>query len=175
MTDSLCSRCQLFGKPRARLNFIILAGAPDSVVYQRIKHFLQNYQKTNVLTQDSSLTNYDTLMTISGHIFDRQNQTSPIDSFTTNSTDKCCHGYSRLSFHIDDASNPIEWENFQKTILDLLNAKMDENVEEQSTNVEPPSWILLHGSICLEPELLNVFIKLKDQNITMVTFTVLGL
>jgi hypothetical protein len=177
MTDSLCSCCRLFGKPRARVNFIILAGAPDSVVYQRIKYLLQNYQNTNLSTQDTSLTNYDTLMTISSHSFDLQNQTSPIDSSTMSSTDKCCHGYFRRPFHIDDASNPTEWETFQKSILDLLNAKMDENVEERSTNVESASWVLLHGSICLEPELLNVFIKLKDQNLTMVTytFTVLGL
>lgn len=177
MTDSLCSCCQLFGKPRARVNFIILAGAPDSVVYQRIKYLLQNYQKTNLSTQDTSLTDYNTLMTSSGHIFDLRNQTSSIDLSTTSSTDKCCHGYIRLPFSIDDTSNPNEWKTFQKNILDLLHGKMDENIEEQSTNAEPPSWILLHGSICLESELLNVFIKLKDENLTMVTytFTVLGL
>jgi hypothetical protein len=139
MADSLCSCCQLFGKPKARVNFIILAGAPDSVVYQRIKYLLQNYQKTNLSIQDTSLTNYDTLMTISSHIFYIENQTSSIDLSTTSSTDKCCHGYSRLPFSIDDTSNPTEWKTFQKNIFDLLNGKVNENVEEQSTNVESPS------------------------------------
>ncbi|CAF1402802.1 unnamed protein product, partial [Adineta steineri] len=171
MTDSLCSCCQLFGRPRARVNFIILAGAPESVVYQRIKHLLNNYGKTNLSNQDINLTNYGTLMGIHSHIYDLQNQTSSNDLSTTSSAEKCCYGYSHFPIAVNDPLNPIEWETFQKRIHDLLTAKINENVEEKNTSVEPSSWVLLYGSICLKPELLNVFIELKDQNLTMVTYT----
>src|ERR1700733_11242461 len=100
MTDSLCSCCQLFGKPRARANFIILAGGPDSIAYQRIKYLLQKYSEINSSTSDNSLTNYDTLMTINSRIYDLRNQASSTDSSTTNLTDKCCYGYLRFPFTI---------------------------------------------------------------------------
>ncbi|CAF1278757.1 unnamed protein product [Rotaria sp. Silwood1] len=177
MTDALCSCCQIFGQPKARVNFIILACGPDSVAYQRTTYLLQKYPETNTPIPDSSLTNYDTLMSINSRIHNLRNSVSEIDSSTTDSSDKCCYGFLRFPYCIDNSSDTSEGEMFQKHLLDLLNEKVDKNLQEPPAKVELPSWVLLYGSIYLEPVVLDIFINLKDQNVPLVTntFAVLGL
>ncbi|CAF1091118.1 unnamed protein product [Rotaria magnacalcarata] len=173
MTDSLCSCCQIFGKPRARLNFIILASGPDSVAYLGTKHLLQNYVEINSSTSDSNLTDYDTLARINNSIYNRGHQTTLLDPSTRNAMNKCCYGFSSMWASIDSVSNGNEWDTFRRKIFDLLDAK----INEDQTEVEPPTWVLIYGSACFEPTLLNIFIDLKDENLLLSTntFAVLGL
>lgn len=177
MADSSCSCCQIFGKPKVRVNFIILAGGPDSVAYHRARYLLQKYPETDALIPISSFTNYDTLMSVNSWIYNLQQSTSEIDSSMTDSSDKCCNGFLRFPYYIDSSSDANECETFKNHLLDLLNGNIDENQLELKAKVKPPSWVLLHGSIFLEPVVLDIFIKLKDQNIPLAdnTFAVLGL
>ncbi|CAF0735333.1 unnamed protein product [Adineta steineri] len=177
MDTFLCPWCQLFGKPQARVNFIILAGGPDSVTYQRIKYLLQNDSETNTSISVASSTNYDTLMTIHNRVYGLESRASSTNLTTTNFKDICCHGYLPFQFTINNISNADEWAQLRERFIDLLERNKDENLHEDQIKIEAPSWILLYGSICLERPLLDIFITLNNQNLSLYTntFTILGL
>jgi hypothetical protein len=84
MAEPLCSCCKLLGRPRARVNFIIATGVPDSLVYQRIKYLLRTYSETASFENDMRLTNYEALMDISEQIFNREKHSSSWVHFYTN-------------------------------------------------------------------------------------------
>jgi hypothetical protein len=171
MAESLCSYCKLLGKPPARVNFIIATGQSDSLVYPRIKYLLKNYSETSVSENDVRLTNYEALMNISNQLFDRQNGSSSIEQATSAMTKKCCHGFTIISPMIDDISDSSQLDTFQNNILDILESKDDPTTEEQDTKVESESWIMISDSICLEPELLKIFFRHRDQNSSLLKFS----
>ncbi|CAF1648618.1 unnamed protein product, partial [Adineta ricciae] len=156
MVDSLCSYCQIFGKPSTQINFIILAGGPDTTAYERIKYFIQNYSQTNTSFEVNNLTNYDALMAIQNRIFDHKSQPASTNSVTTNPIHTCCRG--RTTLHAK------EYETLRKEVDDLLN----ENAL---------TWILVYGSVLLDPDFLKIVIDVNNQKQPSVTtaFAVLGL
>ncbi|CAF2786310.1 unnamed protein product [Rotaria sp. Silwood2] len=167
MTESLCSCCQLLGKPPGQINFIIATGVPDSVVYQRIKYLLENNSENSSWTSDIRLKHYETLMDINNQLFNLQNHSLPMDQSISTSTRTCCDGYTAMSIDIDDISNSSRLDKFQKTILELL----DPTIEKKYIKRKLTSWILFSGSICLEPALLNIFLQLTNQNSSLRSFT----
>ncbi|CAF4224227.1 unnamed protein product, partial [Rotaria sordida] len=167
MADSPCSHCQLFGKPLARINFIIIAGSPDSMVYQRVKHLIRDYAGINSPTRDTNYTNYDSLMNISDQVFNRQTQEEVVDVSKSLSTEKCCHGFEVFPIGINDVLDSAQLQIFKKDILNLLELKADEDVQTKDKIAEPASWIMMNGSVCLEPALLNVLLQLKDENLSL--------
>jgi hypothetical protein len=171
MTESLCSCCKLLGKPPARVNFIIATGLPDSLVYQRIKYLLKNYSESSSSANDTRLTNYDMLMDISDELFTRHNSPAPIDQALLAKTQACCHGFTTMPIDADDISDASHLETFRKGIHDLLDPKGDLKTEDENTKSESESWIILLGSTCLEPALLNVFLGLQNQKSLLLSFT----
>ncbi|CAF1609378.1 unnamed protein product, partial [Adineta ricciae] len=156
MVDSLCSYCQIFGKPSTQINFIILAGGPDTTAYERIKYFIQNYSQTSTSFEVNNLTNYDALMTIQNRIFDHKSQPSSTNSVTTNPIHTCCRGHTTL--------HAKEYETLRKEVDDLLNKNA-------------LTWILVYGSVLLDPDFLKIVIDSNNQKQPPVTttFAVLGL
>jgi hypothetical protein len=173
MTESLCSCCKLLGIPRARVNFIVITGVPDSLVYQRIKYLLKNYSETPSAANDAQLTNYESLMVISDQLFKNQSDLSSVDQSAEAEalTSTCCHGFSTLLCDIDDTSDSFQLDTFQEDILDLLDSKFSSTAEKNDTKSESESWIIFSGSIYLESALLNVFLRLKDHNSSLLDFT----
>jgi hypothetical protein len=171
MTESLCSYCKLLGKPPARINFIIATGLPDSLVYQRIRYLLRNYSETPSFENDIRLTNYETLMDISSQLFNRQNDSSSVNQSISAATQTCCHGFTTMPIEVDDISDSSQIDIFQKTIFNLLDSKADSTTNEQNTKPKSASWIMISGSMCLEPALLNVFLQLRYQNSSSLSFT----
>ncbi|CAF3386954.1 unnamed protein product [Rotaria sp. Silwood1] len=167
MTESLCSCCQLLGKPSAQINFIITTGVPDSMVYQRIKYLLENYSERSSYTNDIRLTNYETLMDINNHLFSLGNHSSSNDQSISTPIQTCCDGFTAMSIDIEDISNSSQLERFQKTILELL----DSTTEEKYIKRKLKSWIMLSGSVCLEPALLNIFLRHTNHNSLLRSFT----
>ncbi|CAF2097599.1 unnamed protein product [Rotaria magnacalcarata] len=167
MAESICSCCKLLGKPPGQVNFIITTGVPHSLVYHRIEYLLSNYSDTSSYTNDTRLTNYETLISLSDRIFTINKHLS--DQSTSTSTHTCCNGFNAMPIDIDDISNLSQLDTFRKTILELLD----------SSNKEKPkvsSWIMLHGSICLESAFLSIFIELsnsKSSSLLSFTFTTL--
>ncbi|CAF1374580.1 unnamed protein product [Rotaria sordida] len=146
MADLPCSHCQLFGKPLARINFIIIAGSPDSMVYQRVKHLIRDYSGINSPARDTNYTNYDSLMNISDQVFNRQTQEEVVDASKSLSTEKCCHGFEVFPIGINDVSDSAQLQIFKKDILNLLELKADEDVQTKDKIAEPASWIMMSGS-----------------------------
>ncbi|CAF4175149.1 unnamed protein product [Rotaria sp. Silwood2] len=168
MTDLLCSCCKLLGKPPGRINFIITTGSPVSLVYQRIRYLLRNYSEISSYTNDIHLTKFETLMDISDQLFSRQNQSSSTDqSMSTTLTPTCCNGFNSMSIGITDTSNSLQVDEFRKNILELLNPTN----EEQEIQHKSASWILLSGSVCLEPTFINIFLQLNESNSSLLNFT----
>jgi hypothetical protein len=116
------------------------------------------------------LTNYEALMDISEQIFNREKHSSSADLSTSSLTQTCCHGFTSIPIDIDDISDPLQLDTFRKHILDLLDSKADSTPKEENSKPKSESWIILSGSICLEPTLLNVFLQLTDQNSSLLSF-----
>ena len=171
MAESLCSCCKLLGKPPTRINFIIATGLPDSLVYQRITYLLKNYSATISFANDIRLANYEALMEINDQLFNRQNHSSSVNQSTSVPMQTCCHGFTTIPIDIDDISDPHQQDTFQEKILDLLDSKAESTSEEQNVMPKSASWITLSGSVCLEPALLNVFLRITDQNPSLLSFT----
>jgi len=171
MTESLCSCCKLFGKPPARINFIISTGLSDSLVHGRIKHLVKNYSESSSFKNDICLTNYGTLMGISDQLFNRQGDSSSIDEAISAAAQTCCHGFTTIPIDIDDISDSSQLDLFRKDILDFLDSTADSTTEEQNTKSQSASWIMISDSMCLEPAFLNVFLQLSDQNSSLLRFT----
>ncbi|CAF1231547.1 unnamed protein product [Rotaria sp. Silwood1] len=167
MTESLCSCCKLLGKPPGRINFIITTGSPVSLVYQRIKYLLKNYAEISSCTNDIHLAKYEILMNINDQLFIDQNQSSSTDQSISTLTPTCCNGLNSMSIGITDASNSSQVDEFRKNILELLNP----TTEEQEIKHKSASWILLSGSVCLEPAFMNIFLQLNDSNSSLLKFT----
>ncbi|CAF3488190.1 unnamed protein product [Rotaria socialis] len=162
MAESICSCCKLLGKPPGQINFIITTGVPHSLVYDRIEYLLSNYSDTSSYTNDACLTSYETLISLSDRIFNINKHLS--DQSTSTATHRCCNGFNTIPIDIDDISNLSQLDTFRKTILELLDP----------TNKEKPkvsSWIMLHGSICLEPAFLDIFIELSNFKPLLLSFT----
>ncbi|CAF3154178.1 unnamed protein product, partial [Rotaria sp. Silwood2] len=166
MTDSPCSHCQLFGQPLARINFIIIAGSANIMVYQRVKHLIRDYSGTNSPVQNINYTNYDSLMNISDQLFIRQTQ-EVVDPSKSLSTEKCCHGFEIFPIGISDIPDSAQLQIFKKDILNLLELKANEDAQTKDEIVEPATWIMMNGSVCFEPALLKVFLQLKDENLSL--------
>lgn len=164
MTESLCSCCQLLGKPPSRVNFIITTGVPDSLIYQRIKHLLRNYSASPSSANDVHLTNYQTLMDISDQLFTRQNHVSAVAHLLSPQTHTCCHGFATMPIESADVSDPTDLERLRRDIHDLLDPKTDSETNEQNATSKTASWIMLVGSSCLKPALLDIFLHLKDRH-----------
>lgn len=105
MVESVCSCCKLFGKPPARVNFIISTGAPYSVVHKRVEYLLKNYSEASSYENDSGFINYRTLMDISDQLYSCQNNLSPVAQSISTEIQSCCHGFTNLSFDIDNISD----------------------------------------------------------------------
>ena len=175
MTESLCSTCKLLGKPPARINFIVAAGLSDSLVYQRIKYLLKHYSEDSSAENDARLTNYGTLKEISQQLFNLDKNVLSADQSTSVDTEKCCHGFTVYSLAVDDISDSSQIDAFQKYIFDLLDSNVESTTGEQNGKSDLASWIMFHGSMYLEPQLLDVFLRLKNQSSSLpsYTFTVL--
>ena len=171
MTESLCSCCKLFGKPTARINFLIAATQPDSLMYSRVKNLLRNYSENFPYENDVRLTDYETLLSVGTRLFNRSNDSPSIDQVTSIVTPTCCHGFMTMLTDIDDTSDTSQLETFQKRILDLLVAKTDSTADEPNVMPEPASWIMLGGSTYFEPALLHVFVQLNDQKSSLSNFS----
>ena len=171
MTESLCSCCKLLGKPVAEINFIIITGLTDSLVHPRIKYLLRHYSETLTLANDIDLTNYRILMADNDQLFEHQIDSLPVDQPMSTIDRKCCHGLTNMSITIDDTSNTSQIHAFQEKILDLLVLKPNSETDEQNTKLQSASWILIHASICVKPEFLNVFIQLDHQNSSLSSFS----
>ena len=171
MVESTCSCCKLFGKPPTRINFIISTGLSDSMVHGRIKYLIRNYSETSSFKNDICLTNYGTLMDISDQLFNRQSDSSSIDQSISAATQTCCHGFTTMPIDIDDISDSSQLDTLRKDILDLLDSKAESATEEQNTKSKSASWIMISGSMCLEPAFLNVFLQVNDQNSSLLRFT----
>ena len=171
MMDNSCACCRIFGKPQARVNFIIVAGGPDSVYYQRIRRILQTNPDTKVLNQENQITNYESLIHISNRVFNLTH-TSPLsDETQTISKNACCYGLSRFSSPVEDESASEEIEIFLLHISNLLNEQANKNPEKTEQKVEPSTWVLLYGSIFLEPDVIDKIMKFKDQSSALVSYT----
>ncbi|CAF1341549.1 unnamed protein product [Rotaria sordida] len=107
------------------------------------------------------------MMDINNQLFNLGNHSSSIDQSISTSTQSCCNGFTTMSIDIDDISNASQLDKFQKTILELL----DSTTEEKYIERKSISWIMLSGSICLEPALLNIFLELTNQNSSFLSFT----
>jgi hypothetical protein len=171
MAESLCFYCKLLGKPPARVNFIIATGQTDSLVYPRLQSLLKNYSEISELQNDIQLKNYETLMNINHQLFDRQNGSSSVEQVTTTVTKTCCHGFNVIPLEIDDISNASQLNTFKSDIRDKLDSKNDQATEEQDAKSEPATWIVISNSMCLEPELLNVFVQLRNENPSLSPFS----
>ena len=171
MTESLCSCCQLLGKPSARINFLIFTGLPDSLIYSRIKYILRHYSGTLSSADDVQFTNYESLMSVSTQLFTRQDQALPPDIPVPDSTQTCCHGFSVLPIDIADTSDSTEIDRFTKKVQDFLDSQTDAPLDEQDGNTKASSWIMLSGSPYLDPALLSVFQRLKAQSEPSFSFT----
>lgn len=171
MTEALCSYCKLFGKPSARVNFIISITAPGSLVHKRIQYILENNAEASSLENDGRLAKYETLMDIGDQIFNRQNDSSSVNQVTSTLSRSCCHGFTLMPLNIDNKSSSSQLDTFQEDILDLLDPKADEATEEQDSKPKSSSWIIISGSMCLEPAFFNIFLQINDQKSSLLTFT----
>ncbi|CAF2806672.1 unnamed protein product [Rotaria sp. Silwood2] len=167
MTESLCSCCKLFGKPSRRINFIIATGAPHNLIYERVKCMFRNYSNTSSCTDNIGLMHYKTLKDINDKLFSDENHSSSIDQAVSTPMEACCNGSTVMPNDIDDVSNSLQLDIFQKKMFELLDSK----TEEKSVERKSKSWILLSGSIFLEPSLLNIFLQFTALNSLSSSFT----
>ena len=171
MAESLCSCCQLLGKPPARINFLVFTGLPDSLIYSRLKYLLRHYSETLSSADDVQLTNYASLMSVGTPLFTRQDEPVPSDISTPDSSQTCCNGFSFLPIDIGDTPAGTEIDRFNKKIQDLLECRNDAPLDEQDTTIRASSWIMLSGGAYLDPALLNVFLRLKTHGEPLLSFT----
>lgn len=167
MADTFCSCCEILGKPPSQINFILATGLPDSSVYERIRHSLINL-RNNSCINDTNLLHYKAMMDISDHLFTSQQDASSIDQSGSKPTQNCCNGFSTMLVDILDISNSSEVDAFQKKVEKLL---LDSTTDSRDDNHQSASWVLLTGSILLEVTLLNIFLRCRDANPSLTSFS----
>ncbi|CAF2139422.1 unnamed protein product [Rotaria magnacalcarata] len=167
MTESLCWYCKLFGKPSRRINFIIVTGAAHSLIYERVKCIFRNDSYISSSTDGIRLRDYKTLTDINDKLFNDGNHSSSIDQAVSTPMEACCNGSTVMPNDIEDVSNSLQLNTFKKQMIELLRSK----VEEKSKERRSKSWILLSGSIFLEPPLLNIFLQFTALNSLSSSFT----
>ncbi|CAM4985722.1 unnamed protein product [Rotaria socialis] len=167
MTESLCWCCKLFGKASRRINFIIVTGAAHSLIYERVKCIFRNDSYISSSTDGIRLRDYKTLTDINDTLFNDGNHSSSIDQAVSTPMEACCNGSTVMPNDIEDVSNSLQLDTFKKQMIELLRSK----VEEKSKERRSKSWILLSGSIFLEPPLLNIFLQFTALNSLSSSFT----
>ncbi|CAF2806703.1 unnamed protein product [Rotaria sp. Silwood2] len=110
---------------------------------------------------------YKTLKNISDKLFNDENPSSSIDQAVLISMEACCNGSTVMPHDIDDVSNSLQLDIFQKKMFELS----DSTAEEKSIERKSKSWILLSGSIFLESPLLNIFLQFSAFNSLSSNFT----
>lgn len=169
MTETLCACCKILGTPPRPINYIIATGLPHSLVYEQIKHLLlTNISASHPPMDDGCLSDYQGLVKIGNSLFDSQNRLSSIQQVLSTPVGNCCNGLRILSFGMDDKSKSLNTDEIKKTIKNLL----DSSSERQFKRHQSPSWILLSGSIFLQPTLISTFLPDKGSHIAPIDYTV---
>lgn len=170
MAESICSCCKLLGKPPAQINFIIVTGQPNTLIYPRTKNLLRTYSEISSYENDVRLTDYESLITISTQLFKQQNN-SPAVVDQLVSTKTCCQGFTTIPVEIDETSNKPRLDDVEEDIRNLLGSKSDSVTEEPAAKTVPFSWVMIGDFACLEPEFLKIFLRLSDENSFQLTFS----
>ena len=170
MAESICSCCKLLGKPSAQVNFIIVTGQPDTLIYPRMKNLLRTYSEISSYENDVRLTDYESLINISAQLFKQQNN-SPAAVDQEVSTKTCCQGFTTIPVEIDQTSNKPRLDDVEEDIRNLLGSKSDTVTEESAAKTVPFSWVMIGDFVCLHPEFLKIFLRLSDENSFLLTFS----
>lgn len=169
MTETRCPCCKILGKPPCLINFIVATGLPHSLVYEQIKHLLlTNISASHPPTDDGCLSDYQGLVEIGNSLFDSRNHLSSIHEVLSTPVGNCCNGLRILSFGMDEKSKSLNIDKIKKTIKNLL----DSSTERQFERYQSPSWILLCGSIFLQPTLISTFLPDKGSYMSSIDYTV---
>lgn len=169
MVESLCSCCKLLGKPPAEINFILVAGQPNNLICPRVKNLLRTYSETSSYEDDVRFTDYESLMSISNQLFNQSKNSPTIEKGI--STKTCCQGITMMIVDVDNESNTIQLDDFQENIRDLLGLKTDRTPEETDAKSVPFTWIMISGFECFEPAVLELFLRLTNENSFLFTFS----
>lgn len=170
MAESICSCCKLLGKPPAQVNFIVVTGQPNTLIYPRMKNLLRTYSEISSYENDVRLTDYESLNTISAQLFKQQTHSPAVDEQVSNKT--CCQGFTTIQVEIDEAANKPRLDDVEEDIRDLLGSKSDSVTEEEAVPKPVPfSWVMISSSVCSEPEFLKIFLRLSDEKSFALTFS----
>ena len=171
MSENVCSCCQLFGKPPARVNFIVATGVPSKFLYRRIRHVIRHYSDKETSIKDEDLTNHNVLKEVADELFHLENKTNLNESTEVSKTDECCHGFSTEEVTIEDETDQARLETVERHILNLLTPKEKPSDETQNLDDESPTWIIFYKSECLQPVFLNIFLRIRERNDSLYDFT----
>jgi hypothetical protein len=171
ISQSRCSCCRIFGEPSARVNILILTGAPYLLVYKRIELLLENHLNIRTSIENGFLPVYQTLAKTGSNIFNTEQQSLLPNRSNAEAVTECCHGFRFLSDITDGVSGQDSYESIETFIRENLHQPLPSDGNNKEMRHEPYSWIILHNSIYMEPKILDIFLQLSHTDVSLLTFT----